>query len=100
MPFSNFTNPYENSADVPEKYRKDSVTSKRFLQDGSCVNAKEDPVTNWAIEILETEYGVPLEVMELEASATSDRTQQTSRVAFGRADLRHEGKCRTNNLGE
>ncbi|MBD1808104.1 N-6 DNA methylase [Microcoleus sp. FACHB-SPT15] len=87
MPFSNFTNPYEKPENVPERYRKHSVTSKRFLPNGSYVNAKEDPVTIWAIEILETEYGVPLEAMELEASATTDRTQQTSRVAFGRADL-------------
>ncbi len=72
---------------MPEKYRKHSLTSKRFLQDGSYVNEKEDPVTIWAIEILETESGVPLEAMELEAFATTDRTQQTSRVAFGRANL-------------
>ncbi len=72
---------------MPEKYRKHPLTSKRFLQDGSYVNEKEDPVTIWAIEILETESGVPLEAMELEAFATTDRTQQTSRVAFGRANL-------------
>lgn len=87
MPFSNFTNPYQNSADVPDKYCKHLLTSKRFLKNGSYVNTKEDSVSIWTIEIQETEYGVPLKVIELEASATTNRTQQTSRVAFGRADL-------------
>jgi type I restriction enzyme M protein len=35
MPFSYFTNPYKNPADVPEKYRQDINLKKLFKADGS-----------------------------------------------------------------
>lgn len=87
MPFSNFTNPYQNPANVPQKYRNHPEISRFFKTDGTYIRPAEDPVTVWAIAILETEYGVPLDAIALEMSATTERTQQTSRVAFGRADL-------------
>lgn len=84
MPFSDFTNPYKNPADVPEKYRKHPNLGKLFLSDGSgkYVRPLEDPVTMWAIQILAEEYGVPLDAMELELSNIT-----ASRQMFGRSDL-------------
>ncbi len=87
MPFSNFTNPYQNSANVPEVYRKHPTIARRFKADGTYLNPLEDPVTIWAVEVLHREYGVPLDAMELEAVATTERTDKTSRQAFARADL-------------
>jgi len=55
MPFSNFTNPYQNPADVSEKYRKHAVLQKLFKADGAYVRPAEDPVTIWAIDILHAE---------------------------------------------
>lgn len=84
MPFSDFTNPYKNPTDIPEKYRKDPNLGNLFLSDGSgkYVRPLEDPVTMWAIQILKEEYGVPLEAMELELSNIT-----ASRQMFGRSDL-------------
>jgi len=87
MPFTNFTNPYQNSANVPEDYRKHSAIARRFKADGTYLNPLEDPVTIWAIDLLHREYGVPLNAMEVEAVATTERTDKTSRQAFARADL-------------
>ena len=88
MPFSNFTNPYQNSADVLLRYRKHPNLSKLFKLDGSYVRPAEDPVTIWAIEILETEYNVPVKVMELELFADfSEGTYQGGRRYQGRADV-------------
>ncbi|MFQ3618755.1 MAG: hypothetical protein SNJ50_18860 [Cyanobacteriota bacterium] len=87
MPFANFTNPYQNPADVPENYRKHPAIARRFRPDGTYLNTLEDPVTLWAIDILHREYGVPLDAMEVEAVATTDRTDKTSRQAFARSDL-------------
>ncbi|MBD2340109.1 N-6 DNA methylase [Calothrix sp. FACHB-156] len=84
MPFSNFTNPYRNPADIPDKYREHPNLRKLFLSGGSggYVRPQEDPVTIWAIEILVEEYGVPLDAMELELSNIT-----ASRQMFGRSDL-------------
>ena len=62
MPFDNFTNPFQNPADVPEKYRRHPSIQKLFRLDGSgaYVRPAEDPVTFWAISKLHEEYGVPL----------------------------------------
>ncbi|MEH2122821.1 HsdM family class I SAM-dependent methyltransferase [Nostoc sp.] len=84
MPFSDFTNPYQNAADIPQKYRQHINLQKLLLSDGSgkYVRPLEDPVTIWAIQILEEEYGVPLNAMELELSNIT-----ASRQMFGRSDL-------------
>jgi len=55
MPFNSFINPYQNPADVPEKYRKHSALQKLFKADGAYVRPAEDPVTIWAIDILHAE---------------------------------------------
>lgn len=84
MPFSDFTNPYKNPADVPEKYREHPNLGQLFSSDGSgkYVRPLEDPVTMWAIQILKEEYGVPLEAMNLEVSNIT-----ASRQMFGRSDV-------------
>ncbi len=88
MPFSDFTNPYKNPADVPEKYRQHINLQKLFKADGSYVRPAEDPVTIWAIEILVEEYGVPLEAMALELNADfAEGTHQGGRRYQGRADV-------------
>jgi type I restriction enzyme M protein len=88
MPFSDFTNPYKNPADVPEKYRQHINLQKLFKADGSYVRPAEDPVTIWAIQILVEEYGVPLEAMALELNADfAERTHQGGRRYQGRADV-------------
>ncbi len=88
MPFNNFTNPYQNPADVPEKYRKDSALQKLFKADGSFVRPAEDPVTIWAIAILVNEYRAPLEAIELELHADfAEGTHQGGRRYQGRADV-------------
>ncbi|MBD2501456.1 HsdM family class I SAM-dependent methyltransferase [Anabaena azotica] len=88
MPFSNFTNPYKNPADVPEKYRQSMNLQKLFKSDGSYVRPAEDPVTMWAIDILHTEYGVPLEAMALEVNADfTEGTYQGGRRYLGRVDV-------------
>jgi len=90
MPFSDFTNPYQNSADVPEKYRNHPATSKLFRSDGSgaYVRPAEDPVTMWAINLLVEEYGVPLEAMELELNSDfAEGTYQSGRRYLGRVDV-------------
>jgi type I restriction enzyme M protein len=87
MPFNDFQNPFQDPAKAPEAYRKHSSLSKLFRADGSYVRRMEDPVTLWAIHTLNQEYGVPLEAMELEAVATTAKTDKTSRQAFARADL-------------
>ncbi|HEY9799748.1 MAG TPA: N-6 DNA methylase [Leptolyngbyaceae cyanobacterium] len=88
MPFSNFTNPYQNPADIPEKYRQSMNLQKLFKSDGSYVRPAEDPVTMWAIDILHTEYGVPLEAMALEVNADfTEGTYQGGRRYLGRVDV-------------
>ncbi|RCJ39854.1 hypothetical protein A6769_04610 [Nostoc punctiforme NIES-2108] len=88
MPFSDFTNPYQNPANIPQKYRQHINLLKLFKADGSYVRPAEDPVTMWALEILVEEYGVPLEAMELELSSDfSEGTHQGGRRYQGRADL-------------
>lgn len=88
MPFSDFTNPYKNPADVPEKYRQHINLKKLFKADGSYVRPAEDPVTIWAIEILVEEYGVPLEAMVLELNADfAEGTHQGGRRYLGRVDI-------------
>jgi type I restriction enzyme M protein len=88
MPFTNFTNPYQNPANVPDNYRKHSNLSKLFKTDGTYVRPAEDPVTVWAISLLYEEYGVPLDALELESSADfSQGTHQGGRRYQGWADL-------------
>lgn len=87
MSFATFTNPYRSPTDVPEAYRKHPAIDRRFRPDGTYLNTLEDPVTRRAIDILHREYGVPLDAIEVEAVATPDRTDKTSRQAFARADL-------------
>jgi type I restriction enzyme M protein len=88
MPFSDFTNPYQNPANIPQNYRQDINLRKLFKADGSYVRPAEDPVTMWALEILKEEYGVPLEAMELELNSDfAEGTHQGGRRYQGRADL-------------
>ncbi|MCC5617222.1 N-6 DNA methylase [Nostoc sp. CHAB 5836] len=88
MPFSDFTNPYQNPANIPQKYRQYINLLKLFKADGSYVRPAEDPVTMWALEILVEEYGVPLEAMELELNSDfAEGTYQGGRRYQGRADL-------------
>ena len=88
MPFNNFTNPYQNPANVPEVYRKHTNLSKLFKVDSTYVRPAEDPVTVWAIDLLHQEYGVPLDALELELNADfSEGTHQGGRRYQGRADL-------------
>ncbi|MEH1985221.1 type I restriction enzyme HsdR N-terminal domain-containing protein [Nostoc sp.] len=88
MPFSNFTNPYQNPADIPAKYRQHMNLQKLFKADGSYVRPAEDPVTIWAIEILVEEYDVPLEAMELGLYANvAEGTYQGGRRYQGRTDV-------------
>ncbi len=87
MPFINFTNLYQNPADVPDDYRSHHRLSKLFKIDGTYVRPVEDPVTLWAIALLHQEYGVPLDALELELSADfSEGTYQGGRRYQGRAD--------------
>jgi type I restriction enzyme M protein len=53
MPFSDFTNLYQNPADIPEKYptHPNLQKLKLFRADGSYVRREEDLVTMWAIQI-------------------------------------------------
>jgi type I restriction enzyme M protein len=88
MPFSNFTNLYQRPADVPENYRKHPNLSKLFKADGTYIRPAEDPVTIWAIALLQQEYGVPLDALELELYADfSEGTHQGGRRYQGRADV-------------
>lgn len=79
--FDNFTNPFGDPKAVPEKLRHHPSLRRLFKADGSFVRPAEDPVTLWAIDILQREYKVPLEAMELELAA------QFSRIYAGRADV-------------
>jgi type I restriction enzyme M protein len=88
MPFSDFTNPYQNPANIPQKYRQHINLLKLFKADGCYVRPAEDPVTMWALQILVEEYGVPLEAMELELNSDfAEGTHQGGRRYQGRADL-------------
>jgi type I restriction enzyme M protein len=88
MPFNNFTNPYKDPNAVPEKYRKHHALQKLFKADGTYVRPAEDPVTIWAIDVLHSEYGVPLETIELELHADfAEGTHQGGRRYQGRADI-------------
>ncbi|MEO7908115.1 MAG: hypothetical protein ABIV47_00565 [Roseiflexaceae bacterium] len=59
VPFDNLTNPFQNPADVPAKYRTHSSIQKIFKRDGSgaYVRPAEDPVTIWTTIKLHEEYG-------------------------------------------
>jgi type I restriction enzyme M protein len=88
MPFSDFTNPFKDVADVPPLYRDHASTSKLFKADGTYVRPAEDPVTLWAIDILHRECGVPLEALALELIADfSEGAHQSGRRYLGRADV-------------
>jgi type I restriction enzyme M protein len=87
MPFANFTNPYQNPANVPADYRKHTNLSKLFKADGTYVRPAEDPVTIWAIDILHREYDVPLNALELELSTDFSGTRQSGRGYQGRPDV-------------
>jgi type I restriction enzyme M protein len=81
MAFENFTNPFVDPANVPERYRSHPRLSKLFQRDGSYIRPLEDPVTLWAVDILYREYNVPLDAMELEIPI------DFSRSVSGRIDL-------------
>jgi type I restriction enzyme M protein len=89
MPFdAKFTNPFQDPAKVPLQYRQHAALQKLFKPDGPYVRPAEDPVTVWAIDLLTSEYGVPLEAMELELYADfSEGTHQGGRRYQGRADV-------------
>jgi Type I restriction modification DNA specificity domain/Type I restriction enzyme R protein N terminus (HSDR_N) len=88
MPFSDFTNPYQNPANIPQKYRQHINLRKLFKADGSYVRPAEDPVTMWTLQILVEEYGVPLEAMELELNSDfAEGTYQGGRRYQGRVDI-------------
>ncbi|MBD2529012.1 hypothetical protein H6G97_05285 [Nostoc flagelliforme FACHB-838] len=88
MPFSDFTNPYQNPANIPQNYRQHINLLKLFKADGSYVRPAEDPVTMWALQILVEEYGVPLEAMELELNSDfAEGTYQSGRRYQGRVDI-------------
>jgi type I restriction enzyme M protein len=87
MPFTNFTNPYQNPAAVPAQYRGHPELRKLFRPDGSYMRPAEDPVTLWAIDVLHREYGVPLEAIQLELNADfSEGTHTSGRRYLGRVD--------------
>jgi hypothetical protein len=90
MPFANFTNPFQDPANVPDAYRTHPNLEKLFRKDGSgnYIRPAEDPVTIWAIIKLVEEYGVPLDAMQLELGADfSEGTHQGGRRYRGRADV-------------
>ena len=90
MPFSDFTNPFKNPTDAPEQYRQHPRLQRLFQSDGSYTRPLEDPVTLWAIRILNREYNVPLEAMELEMGIDfSEATHQSGsgRRYMGYVDL-------------
>jgi len=88
MPFENFTNPFQNPANVPAKYRTHPRLSKLFQPDGTYTRPMEDPVTLWAVDLLHRNYEVPLESMELEISVDfSEGTHQNGRRYMARVDL-------------
>lgn len=66
MPFENFNSTFKDPANVPEQYRTHPRLQKLFQPDGSYTRPIEDPVTLWAVDILHSQYNVPLEAMELE----------------------------------
>ncbi|MEA5569353.1 hypothetical protein, partial [Anabaena sp. UHCC 0399] len=51
MPFSDFTNPYQNPANIPQNYRQHINLRKLFKADGSYVRPAEDPVTMWVLQM-------------------------------------------------
>ena len=84
MSFENFSNPYRNPADVPQKYRNHFALLTLFRADGAYQRAAEDPVTMWAITVLHEEYDVPLEVMELEVGFNPSESAQRTSHAWSR----------------
>jgi type I restriction enzyme M protein len=88
MPFDDFTNPFQDPASAPDHYRQHPSLQKLFRGDGTYARPAEDPVTMWAIDILVREYGVPVNVMELELPAVfAEATGSRKRDYQGRADL-------------
>jgi type I restriction enzyme M protein len=88
MPFPDFNNPFKNHAAVPLKYREHASTQKLFRPNSSYIRPKEDPVTLWAIDILHTQYGVPLEAMALEfITDFSEGAHERGRRYLGRVDV-------------
>ena len=88
MSFSNFTNPFQDVANVPADYRAHAMLQKLFKADGSYVRPAEDPVTLWAIDVLVKNYGIPLEALELElVTDFSEGAYTQGRRYLGRADV-------------
>ncbi|MEM7029688.1 MAG: N-6 DNA methylase [Chloroflexota bacterium] len=86
--FSAFTNPFQDPTKIPQEYRDHIRLQGLFQPDGSYTRPAEDPVTMWAIDLLHTQYNVPLEAMQLELSIEfSEGTRTSGRGYFGRADL-------------
>ena len=82
MPFENFTNPFQNPANVPNEYKTHPRLSKLFQADGTYIRPIEDPVTLWAVDMLYRQYNVPLDAMELEISV--DFTEGSHQSGSGR----------------
>ena len=79
--FSNFTNPYKSPSNVPAHLRNHPNLRRLFQADGSYVRPAEDPVTLWAVEILNKNYSVPFEAMAFEEAV------QPEKKWHGRADV-------------
>src|SRR6266511_5060902 len=94
MPFENFTNPFQNPENVPSEYRTHARLGRLFQADGRYIRPLEDPVTIWAIYVLNHDYNVPLEAMELEVPI------DWSRNISGRIDLVIYDDRYTNSHGE
>lgn len=90
MPFENFTNPFQNPANVPNEYKTHARLSKLFQANGTYTRPQEDPVTLWAVDVLYRQYNVPLDAMDLEISVDfSEGSHQSGsgRRYMARVDL-------------
>jgi type I restriction enzyme M protein len=65
--FDNFTNPYQNPADISNKYCQHYRLQERFHPDGRIKTPAEDPVKLWVIDIHPTHLGLSLEAMNIKS---------------------------------
>lgn len=71
MPFDSFDNLFQDPASVPSLYLEHSNLQRLFQSNGSYVRSTKDPVILWAIDILNREYGVPLDVIDVDVQANA-----------------------------
>src|SRR5258706_12049343 len=71
MPFDSFDNLFQDPASVPSLYLEHSNLQRLFRSNGSYVRSTKDPVILWAIDILNREYGVPLDVIDVDVQANA-----------------------------